>query len=68
MAAGTALIGSPETVRRQVSGDARRIRIKYVIGVFAFGDLPYARLAKSLRAVRDEVMHGVSLRQEVLSQ
>jgi hypothetical protein len=39
--------------------------INYVIGVFAFGDLPYARVAESMRLFASEAMPAVSLGQEV---
>ncbi len=68
MAAGTALIGSPDTVRRQVQAMLDESGINYVIGVFAFGDLPYTRVAESIRLFATEVMPGVALRQEVISQ
>lgn len=68
MAAGTALVGSPETVRKQVQAMLDESGINYVIGVFAFGDLPYARVAESLRLFATEVMPTVSLQQEVVSR
>ncbi len=68
MAAGTALVGSPETVRHQVQAMLDDSGINYVIGVYAFGDLPYARVAESMRLFAKEVMPGVFLRQEVMIQ
>lgn len=65
MASGTALVGSPETVRRGVQAMLDESGINYVIGVFAFGDLPYPRVAESMRLFATEVMPGVALKQEL---
>ena len=56
MANGTALIGSPETVRAAVQAMVDETGINYFLGVFNFGNLPQDRVLHSLRLFAGEVM------------
>jgi alkanesulfonate monooxygenase SsuD/methylene tetrahydromethanopterin reductase-like flavin-dependent oxidoreductase (luciferase family) len=56
MAAGTALVGSPDTVRRQIEAMVDESGVNYILGVFAFGDLPFERVGSSMRLFAHEVI------------
>jgi alkanesulfonate monooxygenase SsuD/methylene tetrahydromethanopterin reductase-like flavin-dependent oxidoreductase (luciferase family) len=60
MANGTALIGSPDTVRARVQEMVTETGINYVLGVFNFGNLPQERVLRSMRLFASEVMPGVA--------
>ena len=65
MLAGTALVGSPDSVRQQIQAMVDESGINYVIGVFAFGDLPFQRVATSMHLFAQEVMPAFASRVEV---
>ena len=56
LANGTALVGSPDTVRRQIATMVEETGINYFLGVFSFGNLPFECMASSLRLFAFEVM------------
>jgi alkanesulfonate monooxygenase SsuD/methylene tetrahydromethanopterin reductase-like flavin-dependent oxidoreductase (luciferase family) len=56
IANGTALVGSPETVRRAVQEMVSETGINYFLGVFNFGNLPRERVERSLRLFATEVV------------
>jgi alkanesulfonate monooxygenase SsuD/methylene tetrahydromethanopterin reductase-like flavin-dependent oxidoreductase (luciferase family) len=68
MAAGTALIGSPESVCKQIEAMVDESGINYFIGVFAFGNLPFTRVAASMRMFAGEVMPALVNRVEVVTR
>ena len=60
MANGTALVGSPETVRQAVQTMVSETGINYFLGVFSFGNLSRERVDRSLRLFATEVMPGIA--------
>ncbi len=56
MANGTALVGSPETVRGSIQAMIDETGVNYFLGVFAFGGLPLDRVQASLGLFAAEVM------------
>jgi alkanesulfonate monooxygenase SsuD/methylene tetrahydromethanopterin reductase-like flavin-dependent oxidoreductase (luciferase family) len=56
MANGTAVVGSPETVRRHIQETVDETGINYFLGVFNFGDLPLDRVVSSMDLFAKEVM------------
>ena len=60
MANGTALVGSPETVRRAVQEMVTETGINYFLGVFNFGNLSRDRVERSMRLFATEVVPGVA--------
>ncbi len=52
---GTAIVGSPDTVRRQIEAMINETGINYFLGVFNFGDLPKERVFASMRLFAHEV-------------
>ena len=56
MANGTAIIGSPETVRRQVQEMLDTTGINYFLGVFNFGDLAQERVLSSMKLFTEDVV------------
>lgn len=55
---GTALVGSPASVRRQIEEMCATTKINYFLGVFNFGDLPIDKVLKSMELFSTEVMPG----------
>jgi alkanesulfonate monooxygenase SsuD/methylene tetrahydromethanopterin reductase-like flavin-dependent oxidoreductase (luciferase family) len=53
---GTAIVGSPETVRQKIREMVDETGINYFLGVFNFGDLPQERVMSSLTLFAEEVM------------
>jgi alkanesulfonate monooxygenase SsuD/methylene tetrahydromethanopterin reductase-like flavin-dependent oxidoreductase (luciferase family) len=53
---GTALVGSPDTVRAQVKEMIDETGINYFLGVFNFGDLPTEKVLNSMKLFATEVM------------
>jgi alkanesulfonate monooxygenase SsuD/methylene tetrahydromethanopterin reductase-like flavin-dependent oxidoreductase (luciferase family) len=60
MANGTALVGSPRTVARQIRTMVQETGINYFLGVFNFGDLAQARVMRSLELFAAEVMPALA--------
>lgn len=56
IANGTALVGSPETVRKAVQAMVDETGINYFLGVFAFGNLPLDRVQRSMSLFAAEVI------------
>jgi alkanesulfonate monooxygenase SsuD/methylene tetrahydromethanopterin reductase-like flavin-dependent oxidoreductase (luciferase family) len=59
MANGTALVGSPDTVRRAVQEMVAETGINYFLGVFNFGNLSGERVERSMRLFATEVAPGI---------
>jgi alkanesulfonate monooxygenase SsuD/methylene tetrahydromethanopterin reductase-like flavin-dependent oxidoreductase (luciferase family) len=57
---GTALIGSPETVRRQIDEMVRETGINYFLGVFNFGNMAPDRVERSLTLFAEQVMPALA--------
>jgi alkanesulfonate monooxygenase SsuD/methylene tetrahydromethanopterin reductase-like flavin-dependent oxidoreductase (luciferase family) len=55
-AAGTLVVGSPDTVARILCAQAERIRHNYLVLMLAFGSLTHAQEMHSLALFADEVM------------
>lgn len=55
-AAGSLVVGSPDTVRRELVAQARQCGFNYLVLQLAFGTLGHAREMHSLALFRDEVM------------
>ncbi len=55
-AAGTLVVGSPETVARAFEGQAARCGFNYLVLLLAFGSLTHAQQMRSLHLFRAEVM------------
>jgi alkanesulfonate monooxygenase SsuD/methylene tetrahydromethanopterin reductase-like flavin-dependent oxidoreductase (luciferase family) len=55
-AAGTLVVGSPETVRRILREQSERIQQNYLVLLLAFGSLSHAQEMRSLDLFRSEVM------------
>lgn len=66
MSNGTALVGSPDTVRKQVQAMVDESGINYFLGVFSFGDLPLERVISSMRLFATEVMPALANRETSL--
>ena len=59
VAAGLVLCGSPETVRRQLGEQIEAVGMRQVGLWFAFGNLPHAKVVRSLELFAGEVMPGL---------
>jgi alkanesulfonate monooxygenase SsuD/methylene tetrahydromethanopterin reductase-like flavin-dependent oxidoreductase (luciferase family) len=53
---GTAITGSPDTVRAALLAEIRETGVTYVLGQFAFGSLPFADACRSIELFAREVM------------
>lgn len=53
---GLVMIGSPETVARQIIAHQERLDLFALAGVFKFGGIPFDMLIKSMRAFSTQVM------------
>lgn len=53
---GSGIAGSPETVLRTLAEHARRTDCNYIVGQFAFGDMPHAAAARSIELFARDVM------------
>jgi alkanesulfonate monooxygenase SsuD/methylene tetrahydromethanopterin reductase-like flavin-dependent oxidoreductase (luciferase family) len=53
---GTAIVGSPDTVRAALLGEIRTTGVTYVLGQFAFGSLPLADAVRSVELFARHVM------------
>lgn len=60
MANGTALVGSPETVRCKIQEMVDETGINYFLGVFNFGDLPQVSVTASMKLFAKEVMPSLA--------
>lgn len=58
--AGILLIGTPSTVRQAVRDQVRAAGINYLLCQVAFGDLPFAASAQTIRLLADEVIPSVA--------
>jgi alkanesulfonate monooxygenase SsuD/methylene tetrahydromethanopterin reductase-like flavin-dependent oxidoreductase (luciferase family) len=59
-AQGKIAVGSPETVARQLSDYVKRSGANYVIGVFAFGNLPVEQVLSSVSLFASDDMPALS--------
>jgi alkanesulfonate monooxygenase SsuD/methylene tetrahydromethanopterin reductase-like flavin-dependent oxidoreductase (luciferase family) len=55
-AAGTLVVGSPDTVGRILTAQAERIRQNYLVLMLAFGSLTHAQEMHSLELFKSEIM------------
>src|SRR5262245_1409570 len=55
-AAGTLVVGSPDTVARILTAQAERIRQNYLVLMLAFGSLTHAQEMRSLELFKREIM------------
>src|SRR5262249_20101618 len=55
-AAGTLVVGSPDTVGRILTAQAERIRQNYLVLMLAFGSLTHAQEMRSLELFTGEIM------------
>ncbi len=55
-AAGTLVVGGPDTVRRVLTAQAERIRQNYLVLLLAFGSLTHAQEMHSLSLLKSEIM------------
>ena len=55
-AAGTLVVGSPDTVGRILTAQAERIRQNYLVLMLAFGSLTHAQEMRSLALFKSEIM------------
>src|SRR5262249_58147656 len=55
-AAGTLVVGSPDTVARVLTSQAERIRQNYLALMLAFGSLTHAQEMRSLELFKREIM------------
>ncbi len=53
---GTGIAGSPETVWRTLDAQARQTDSNYLVGQFAFGDMPHADAVRSIELFAQDVM------------
>jgi alkanesulfonate monooxygenase SsuD/methylene tetrahydromethanopterin reductase-like flavin-dependent oxidoreductase (luciferase family) len=60
LAEGKILIGSPDTVRRQLASYLERSGANYVIGSFSWGSLSEAHIRRSLQLFATEVMPALT--------
>jgi alkanesulfonate monooxygenase SsuD/methylene tetrahydromethanopterin reductase-like flavin-dependent oxidoreductase (luciferase family) len=59
---GVAIVGSPDTVRREIEAQARIIPFNYFVCQFAFGCLTHEQEMHSLRLFSSEVMPAIGAR------
>jgi alkanesulfonate monooxygenase SsuD/methylene tetrahydromethanopterin reductase-like flavin-dependent oxidoreductase (luciferase family) len=59
-AAGTLVVGSPDTVRRRLTAQAERIGHNYLVLMLAFGSLTHAQEMRSLGLFASEVMPALA--------
>jgi alkanesulfonate monooxygenase SsuD/methylene tetrahydromethanopterin reductase-like flavin-dependent oxidoreductase (luciferase family) len=59
-AAGTLVVGSPDTVRRILTAQAERIGQNYLVLLLAFGSLTHAQEMRSLSLFTGEVMPALA--------
>jgi alkanesulfonate monooxygenase SsuD/methylene tetrahydromethanopterin reductase-like flavin-dependent oxidoreductase (luciferase family) len=57
---GKAIVGSPETVRQVISDQVSETGMNYVVGQFAFGDMPLADALRSVELFGSQVMPALS--------
>jgi alkanesulfonate monooxygenase SsuD/methylene tetrahydromethanopterin reductase-like flavin-dependent oxidoreductase (luciferase family) len=58
---GTALVGSPETVRKAIQEMVDETGINYFLGVFYFGDLPLDRVLRSMELFTNQVIAQIEV-------
>jgi alkanesulfonate monooxygenase SsuD/methylene tetrahydromethanopterin reductase-like flavin-dependent oxidoreductase (luciferase family) len=56
IASGHGIAGSPETVSRALTKQAREGRLNYLVGQFMYGNMPLAQASESVRLFAREVM------------